>query len=116
MDLAIGSDRGRRAARRGIDGHDVRREADSFLPLADRHDISMRRNRSLAVIVLAVAGAIALFWLVVHQVSALWLDVALRPEVRESLQQSMKDLKRLRALDDAHRDDYRRQFESTRHL
>jgi len=76
----------------------------------------MTGNRSLALVVLSVAGAIALFWLVVHQVSALWLDVALRPEVREALQRSMDDQKRLRALDDGHREEYRQQFESTRRL
>src|SRR4051794_37385109 len=116
MDLAIGRDRGGRAARRSIDRHDVRREADPFVPLAGGHGGSVTGDRLRALMVLSVAGAIALFWLVVHQVSALWLDVALRPEVREALQRSMDDQKRLRALDDGHREEYRRQFESTRQL
>ena len=64
----------------------------------------------------AVAGTTLLFWLVLHQVSGLWLDVALRPEVRDALQRSMEDQKRLRVLDAAHRDEYRRRFEVTNKL
>jgi signal transduction histidine kinase len=73
-------------------------------------------GRSIALLVLAVIGATLFFWLVVHQVSALWLDVALRPDVRDALQQSMDDQKRLRALDAGHRDDYRARFEHTQTL
>jgi len=76
----------------------------------------MTRRQSIAAFVLAVAGPTVLFWLVMHQVSGLWLDVALRPEVRQALQQSMEDQKRLRALDDAHRDEYRKRFETTSKL
>ena len=76
----------------------------------------MSGPRSIVVLLLAVAGATLTFWLVLHQVSALWLDVALRPEVRHALQQSMEDQKRLRALDTAQRDAYRRQFEKTSKL
>ncbi len=72
--------------------------------------------RSIGVLAVAVAGATLLFWLVVHEVSGLWLDVALRPEVRQALQRSMEDQKRLRALDAEHRDTYRKQFESTSKL
>lgn len=63
--------------------------------------------------VIAVVAATLLFWLVVHQVSSLWLDVALRPEVRDALQRSLDDQKHLRSLDVAHRNDYRLRFEST---
>lgn len=76
----------------------------------------MTGGRSIALLLLAVIGATLFFWLVVHQVSALWLDVALRPEVRAALQQSMDDQKRLRALDAGHRDDYRARFENTQTL
>ena len=61
---------------------------------------------------LAFAGATLLFWMMIHQISGLWLDVALRPEVTAAIQHSMDDQKRLRELDPAHRDEYRRQFES----
>lgn len=76
----------------------------------------MSGGRSIALLLLAVIGATLFFWLVVHQVSALWLDVALRPEVRAALQQSMDDQKRLRALDAGHRNDYRARFENTQKL
>jgi signal transduction histidine kinase len=71
----------------------------------------MNRNRSIAVFAGAFAGATLLFWLVIHQLSGLWLDVALRPELTAAIQHSMDDQKTLRTLDPAHRDDYRRQFE-----
>ena len=73
----------------------------------------MSRGRSLGVVAFAVAGATLLFWLLVHQISGLWLDVALRPEVREVLEHSLEDQKLLRTLDRAHRDEYRRRFEQT---
>jgi len=73
-------------------------------------------RRSIAFLVLAVAAATMLFWLAIHQVSGFWLDMALRPDVRQALERSMDDQKRLRALDAEHADDYRRRFESTRML
>lgn len=73
----------------------------------------MSRGVSTGVLVLALAAATLLFWLVVHQMSALWLDVALRPEVRQALERSMEDQKRLRSLDGERRDEYRRRFETT---
>jgi signal transduction histidine kinase len=76
----------------------------------------MSGGRSAVIHVLAVAGATLFFWLVIHQVSGLWLDVALRPEVRAALEQSRDDQKKLRALDAAHRDQYRRRFEATTKL
>ena len=66
-----------------------------------------------AVSLLGVAAATLLFWFVVHEVSGLWLDVALRPEVRQALQKSLEDQKRMRALDAAHGEEYRKQFERT---
>jgi len=76
----------------------------------------MSGGRSMTLLLLAVIGATLFFWVVLHQISGLWLDVALRPEVREALQRSMDDQKNLRALDANHRDDYRRRFETTRKL
>ena len=73
-------------------------------------------RRSIPVVVFAVAGATLLFWLAVHQVAALWMDVALRPEVRQALQQSIDDQKKLRALDPNGSAEYRRHFEETSHL
>jgi signal transduction histidine kinase len=76
----------------------------------------MRGGRSVAVVILAVTGATLLFWLAIHQVTNLWMDVALRPEVRQALQQSIDDQKKLRALDPNGSDEYRRHFEDTSHL
>lgn len=72
----------------------------------------MRRG----LLVAAVVGSTLLFWLVIHRGSALWLDVALRPEVREALQRSLEDQKRLRELDASRREEYRKHFESTSRL
>jgi two-component system, NtrC family, C4-dicarboxylate transport sensor histidine kinase DctB len=73
-------------------------------------------TRSIAFLVTSVAVSTLLFWLAVHQVSGFWLDMALRPDVREALQRSMDDQKRLRTLDAQRRDDYRLRFETTRRL
>jgi signal transduction histidine kinase len=73
----------------------------------------MSRSRSIAVLVVALAGATLLFWWMLHQVSGFWLDVVHRPEVRQALERSMDDQKRLRTLDAARRDEYRRHFEET---
>lgn len=76
----------------------------------------MTRSRSLAILLVAVIAAAVLFWALLHQISSVWLDVALRPEVREALERSLEDQKNLRRLDPAHRDEYRRQFDDTRTL
>jgi signal transduction histidine kinase len=76
----------------------------------------MTRTRSLALLLFAVVAAAALFWTLLHQISSVWLDVALRPEVRQALERSMEDQKTLRQLDPPRRDAYRRQFEDTRTL
>ena len=76
----------------------------------------MTRTRSLATLLVAVAAASLLFWYVLHQVSGLWLDVALRPEVRQALERSMDDQKQLRRLDPSRREVYRRRFEETQTL
>lgn len=76
----------------------------------------MTRTRSLSVLLLAVFSAAALFWVLLHQISSVWLDVALRPEVRQALERSLEDQKKLRALDPARAAEYRKQFEDTRTL
>lgn len=76
----------------------------------------MTSTRSLATMLIAVAAAALLFWAVLHQISGFWLDIALRPEVRVALERSGEDQKRLRDLDRAHADTYRRRFEETRKL
>jgi signal transduction histidine kinase len=76
----------------------------------------MTRTRSLAVLFAAVLAAGALFWVLLHQISSVWLDVALRPEVRQALERSLEDQKKLRALDPARAAEYRMQFEDTRTL
>ena len=76
----------------------------------------MTRTRSLAFLLLAVCAASVFFWILLHQVSSVWVDVALRPEVREALERSLEDQKKLRALDPAQSDAYRRRFEETRTL
>lgn len=63
-----------------------------------------------------VAAATLVFYVSQHQLSSLWLDVTLRPEVRDALQRSLDDQKRLRALDPEHSETYRRNFEQTRTL
>ncbi len=76
----------------------------------------MTRTRSLAVLLVAVIATTVLFWVLLHQISSVWLDVALRPEVRQALERSLEDQKTLRALDPAHRERYRKQFDDTRTL
>ena len=76
----------------------------------------MTRVRSLSVLLFAVVAAVALFWFLLHQVSSVWLDVALRPEVRQALEQSMEDQKKLRELNPEQREQYRRRFDDTQKL
>ena len=76
----------------------------------------MTGTRSTILVLLTIAAATLAFWAVLHQISSLWLDVALRPEVREALARSMEDQKRLRSLDPEKREEYRRRFDATRRL
>lgn len=76
----------------------------------------MTRTRSLAVLLTAVLAATALFWALLHQISSVWLDVALHPQVRQALERSLEDQKKLRALDPEQRVRYRSQFDETRTL
>ena len=76
----------------------------------------MTRTRSLATLFGAVAASALLFWLVLHEVSSIWLDVALRPDVRQALERSMEDQRQLRRLDPQQREVYRKRFDDTRTL
>ncbi|HEY0158617.1 MAG TPA: ATP-binding protein [Thermoanaerobaculia bacterium] len=76
----------------------------------------MTRLRSLLLVLVTVATATGLFWYFLHQISGMWLDVALRPEVRAALEQSIEDQRKLRDLDPARRADYRRRFDETQRL
>jgi signal transduction histidine kinase len=76
----------------------------------------VKRTRSLLTVVITIAAATLLFWLVLHQISSVWLDVALRPEVRRALEQSMEDQKALRSHDPARRAEYRKRFDETQKL
>jgi signal transduction histidine kinase len=72
--------------------------------------------KSALVVALIVLAATALFYAVLHQVSGVLLDVALRPEVRAALEKSLADQKRLRALDPSNERLYRLRFEETQRL
>jgi signal transduction histidine kinase len=73
----------------------------------------MKNVLLVAAIVMAATG---LFYVVLHQVSGVLLDVALRPEVRASLERSLADQKRLRALDPDNEHRYRLRFDETQKL
>jgi two-component system C4-dicarboxylate transport sensor histidine kinase DctB len=74
------------------------------------------RLRSLLLVLVTVASATVLFWYFLHQISGVWLDVALRPEVRAALERSIEDQRKLRDLDPQRRADYRRRFDETQRL
>ena len=76
----------------------------------------MRRTRFLLTVVITIAAVTLLFWIVLHQISSVWLDVALRPEVRTALEQSMEDQKALRGHDPARRAELRKRFDETQKL
>ena len=76
----------------------------------------MTRWRSALLLLVTVAVMTATFWVVLHQISSVWLDVALRPEVRDALTQSMEDQKKLRKLDPERAEEYRRRFEAKQTL
>jgi C4-dicarboxylate-specific signal transduction histidine kinase len=74
------------------------------------------RSRSLVFVLITVAAATLLFGFFLHEISSVWLDVALRPEVRNALERSMEDQRTLRRLDPAHRAAYRKRFDETQKL
>jgi two-component system C4-dicarboxylate transport sensor histidine kinase DctB len=67
-------------------------------------------------VTITIAAATLLFWFVLHQISAVWLDVALRPEVRAALERSREDQKALRSHDPSRRAEYRKRFDETQKL
>jgi len=71
---------------------------------------------TIVAIIIAVAAATLLFHTIVHQVSGVWLDVMLRPDLREVIERSLVDQKRLRDFDPANRERYRRRFDETQRL
>jgi C4-dicarboxylate-specific signal transduction histidine kinase len=76
----------------------------------------MKDMRALALPAIAVAAATLLFWLAIHQLSGVWLGVALRPELRAALEQHRDDQLRLRSVDPQHSADYRNRFENAQRL
>lgn len=76
----------------------------------------MTRTRSIVMLLVTVVAATVMFWGVLHPISSVWLDVALRPEVRQALEKSLEDQKTLRELNPGARDVYRRRFDETRKL
>lgn len=76
----------------------------------------MTATRSILTVLITIAGATMLFWIVLHEISGVWLDVALRPEVRRALEQSLEDQKALRRHDPQGSGDYKKQFDETQKL
>ena len=74
------------------------------------------RRMSIASLLLVIAASTAAFYAIIHQVSRTWLSIGMRPEIRESLKQSLDDQKRLRDLDRRNSDAYRKRFEENRRL
>jgi signal transduction histidine kinase len=74
------------------------------------------RAGTFATIVLIVAAATLMFYALVHQVSSVFLDAMLRPDLRAVIERSLVDQKTLRGLDPANEQRYRRRFEETRRL
>ena len=72
--------------------------------------------KTVLLVAAIVVAATGLFYAVLHQVSGVLLDVALRPEVRASLEKSLADQKRLRALDPSNEQTYRLRFDETQKL
>src|SRR5687768_4945392 len=74
------------------------------------------RHPSALMTLLLIAAATLPFYFVIRSVSALWLDLTLRPELRQVLERSLSDQKALRRLDPSNREQYRRHFEENQRL
>jgi signal transduction histidine kinase len=74
------------------------------------------RTGTWVAILLSVAVATLLFHFILHAVAGVWLDVMLRPEVRNVIEQSLSDQKTLHGLDPANASQYRRRFEERQRL
>ena len=57
------------------------------------------KRASLPAVLLVIALATGLFYLLIHEVSRTWLSIGLRPEVRESISRSLDDQKALAETD-----------------
>src|SRR5258708_12847196 len=101
--------------RRRIDRHDTQRAAGRLLQLVGGDRPPMRAG-TLAAIAITVAAATLLFHAAVHQIASVWLDVMLRPEVRDVIERSLVDQKTLRDLDRANESHYRSRFDETQRL
>lgn len=73
-------------------------------------------SRSPMGVIAAGIAATILFYLMVHLLAGVWLDLTLRPEVREVIEESLEDQKTLRRLDPEHARDYRERFERNQEL
>jgi signal transduction histidine kinase len=76
----------------------------------------MTSRRALAIICIAAAVALIGFYAVIRRVSVVSLQFAGSSDVRQLLNHSMDDQKRLSRLDAQRRDDYRRRFEDVRRV
>jgi two-component system nitrogen regulation sensor histidine kinase NtrY len=76
----------------------------------------MRAAARIAFSLAVVAAASLLFYALQHQLTSIWMDVTLRPDVREALRESLDDQKKLYAADPARGPEYRARFERTRKL
>jgi hypothetical protein len=74
------------------------------------------KGATLAAILVTVAMATLLFHAIVHQVSSVFLDTILRPDIREAIESSLGDQKALRKFDSANEPRYRRRFDDTQRL
>jgi two-component system nitrogen regulation sensor histidine kinase NtrY len=76
----------------------------------------MRTFVLAAVLLVAIVAATLAFYMLQHPLSSFWMDVSLRPEVRQALERSAADQKALRELDRGNETRYRQRFEELRHL
>jgi signal transduction histidine kinase len=76
----------------------------------------MRTATLVVTLLVAVVLSTVLFYFFQHELSSVWLGVALRPEVRDALERSLADQKKLYAADPQHGAEYRERFERTRTL
>lgn len=74
------------------------------------------KTGTVVITLVSIAVATLLFYAFLHRVSSVWLDVAVRPEVRDALTKAMEEEKRLAQLDPAQREQYREAFERNRRL
>ena len=75
----------------------------------------MKAGTFIAIIITVIAATL-LFYAIVHQVSSVWLDMMLRPDVRDVIDHSLADQKSLRRFDSANEARYRSRFDTRRRL